>query len=275
LSFARTTNKGTDLTADAWSGAFNYTVPLNDRTRLIAKLSGTKVSSDDVFIDLPVYREGRPGTTEDFDYWRYSTLDRTTSRLSAEVVKRMGVRTVLSVMGEFNRVDRDHYPDMEEGLTSNQFAGQARLRYYRGLTFSATAKYRIEMTSDPFANLEGIFESRGNGTLGLLPPDGDNFIFYYQREDLRYQTITTVPTSEHIFDVQFSYRPQTTYSVNFGVKGSYGKNGDLDSLDVSSFALRPNVSLNITPDPKVSLTAGFTYDLRESKGPIAIALYDG
>jgi len=275
LSFSRTINKDADLAADAWSGAFNYTVPLNNRTRLIAKLSGTKITSDDVYIDLPTFRDGRAGTTQSFDYWRYSSLDRTEGRLSAEVIKRMGVRTVLSLLGEFKRVDRTNYPELDDGLASSQFAGQAKLRYYRGLTFSASAKYRFEKTSDPFANLEGIFESRGNGTLGLLPPDGDAFIFYYQREELRYQTVTTVPTDEHTFDVQFSYRPEIEYSVNFGVKGSYEKNGDLDSLDVSSFTMRPNVSLNVNPNPKVSLTAGFTYDYRASKGPIAIALFDG
>ncbi len=275
LTYSRTKNKHADLATDLFGGAFKYTVALNNRTRLIAIVNGSKVSSDDAEIDLPLFRDGRPGTTVDFDYTRYSSLDRTEGLISAELIKRMGTRTVLSVLGEFKRTDRTNYPTVDDGLASSRFAGQAKLRYYRGLKFSAAIKYRFQKTSNPFANLEGLFEARGNGTLGLLPPDGDNFIFYHQREELRYQTITTVPTDEHIFDARFSYRPQAKYSFNFGIKGSYDKNGDLDSLDVKMFAMQPHFSLSVNPSPKVTLTAGATYDYRQSRGPVAIALYDG
>ena len=61
----------------------------------------------------------------------------------------------------------------------------------------------------------------------------------------------------------------------FGVNGQYDKNADLDSLDVKHFMLVPNFNLNIMPDEKTMFTAGYTYNFSKSRGPVAVALFDG
>ena len=53
LGYSRAKNKRTDLESDAWVGALNYSVLLSKRTRLIATVTGTRLTADDPFIDVP------------------------------------------------------------------------------------------------------------------------------------------------------------------------------------------------------------------------------
>ena len=57
--------------------------------------------------------------------------------------------------------------------------------------------------------------------------------------------------------------------------GSTGKNGDLDSLDVKHSAIRPNLALSVSPIPRWFLMGGYTYQYAKSRGPVAVALFDG
>jgi len=104
---------------------------------------------------------------------------------------------------------------------------------------------------------------------------GFKFFFYHEREDLRYQTITTEPTIKHDFNWVSNWRPINNVSVSVGARGSYDKNNDLDSLDVEHFAVQPNLAISLTPDPKVAITGGYTFQHNKSRGPVAIALFDG
>jgi len=92
---------------------------------------------------------------------------------------------------------------------------------------------------------------------------------------LRYQDITIYPTDVHDFDFGLTYRPDNKMSVNFGLKAKFDKNGDLDSLDVEHSMYQPNLALTLTPDPKWSMSAGYTFGHYKSRGPVAVALFDG
>ena len=273
VSYTNSKNKRSDLSSDAVSGAAKYRVPLSPRTRLTAQVAAVKLSADDPEIDLPLWRGGRPGTPVDFDYTRYSSLDRLDLRGSAEVTTRLSPRTTLAVLGGFESIKRDDYPTTDDGLTTTRMIGQAKLRYRNGLQFSTKLKYRVELTSDPFTSGRGLFERRGREELEINVPPG--FAFYYQREDLRYQQITSLPTQKHIFDWSANYRPSNKTLVNFGVKGSYDKNGDLDSLDVKHLSFQPNVALTLTPDTRWLVVGGATYSHYESRGPVTVAMFDG
>ncbi len=275
LSYSRAENKNVELTTDAVVGAVNYAVRLSDRTRLVAKGSQSMLKADDPFIDLPTFRDGAADLNEtSFDFQRLSSLDRWESRIQAEVISRINPRMTLYVLGGYDRIDRDDYPVKDNGTITNKIIGQAKLRYRKGLRYSSLLKYRFEKTSDPFLSARGLFEMPGNETLEPLVPIS-NWIFYFQREDLRYQDITTVPTDKHVFDWNSSYRPSGRYSLNLGVKGQYDKNGNLDSLDVKHFSLQPNINLNYTPDMKWTLATGYTYSYDKSKLPVTVAMFDG
>ncbi len=275
LGYSIAKNKFTDLSAEAYVGAANYTIGLNSRTRLVTKGAVTMLKADDPWIDLPDYRDGAADLNEaDFDFTRYSGLDRWDLRFSAEVISRLSPRVVLHVLGGYNRIDRDDYPAWDEGTQTDQFIGQVKMRYRKGLRYTSLVKYRFEKTSDPFVSARGLFELPGYDILEPAVPTSP-WIFYWQREDLRYQNITSVPTDKHVFEWRSTYRPSGRHSLNIGLKGKYDKNNDLDSLDVKHFSLQPNLNINYTPDVKWTLAAGYTYSFDKSKLPITVALFDG
>jgi len=284
VTFSSTENKnenfaGVTLKSKAVGGNLNYAVPLSKRTRLIAKLSGLRLSNDDPFIDLPTWRDSAlwnlPNHVEqDFDYIRYSSLDRTEIDGSAEVINRMSPKTTVALLAGYEYVKREDYPVINTDYATKRMIGQIKAKYRNGLKFALEGKYRFEKTSDPFTSARGLFEARGREDLQRNYP-GFPFVFYYQREDLRYQDITTLPTDRHEFEVKSTLRPDNKAMVLLGFKAVYDKNGDLDSLDVSNLSLNPHASLTFIPNPKWSIVAGYGLNYNKSRGPVTVALFDG
>lgn len=264
-------NKGTNLESKTINGALNFATILNPKTRLIAKASYAKIDNDDVFIDLPTFREGRPGLVVDFDYTRYSTMNRKNMKLSGEVIHKLDPKTNLSVLAGLDIVNRDNYPIYEEGLKTTKFYGQAKVRYRKGAEYNTSLKYRFESISVPFVSSKGLFESPGRDV--LVPTGGT--IYYFQREDLRYQGITTEPTQVHKIEWNSNWTPNEKVNVNLGFNFKYDKNGDLDSLDVKNTMMNPNLYINLMPNAKWYVTAGYNYNYNKSRGPVTVALFDG
>jgi hypothetical protein len=269
------------LKADAWTGYLNYSVVLNPKTRLIARVIGKRLTNDDPYVDVPTFRQGRGGVPSsayitNFDFIRYSSLDRAEGLGSVELIRRMSSKVTLNLLAGYQLIDRYDYPTLDNHYKTKRFIGQAKFRYRKGLRYSSSLKYRFEKTSDPFVSFRGIFEAQGYDSLipAIVTPTSD-FIFYYQREDLRYQNITTEPTDYHEFEFSSTFRPTMKASITAGLKGFYDKNGDFDSLDVNHLSLRPNLNLNIIPNQKFSFVTGYTYGYYKSQGPVAVALFDG
>jgi hypothetical protein len=276
LAYNITTNKYTDLEANAWTGAASFATILSPRTRLVLRATGVRLTADDPYIELPIWREGRPGPQVNFDYRRLSSLDRTDGTGTAELIHRLNRRLTLSVLGGYQRVDRYDYP--AENYVSNTLIGQARLSYRSGMNFSAWAKYRIESTDDPFVSARGLFEARGRESLGRPVPDVGSFfafIFYYEREGLRYQTITTEPTIQHDIQAKANVRLSQKANINLGIDAQLDKNTELDSLDVKHTYFRPSLALNLMPNQQWTFSGGYTLNYSKSTGPITVALFDG
>ena len=275
LVYNQTENKGTGLTSDAWVGALSYAMKLDPKTRFIGKISGVRIKSDPVYVEHPIYRRDVGGPTYNSSFWRTSSLDRADGKITAEVVRRVNPKITVSLLAGFNRVDRYAYPSVDDNLTSNTFIGQGKLFYRKGMRYQVRLKYRFEKTSDPFMTGRGLFEYIGRDLLEPLPGAPAGRTFYFQREDIRYQSITTEPTDYHEIDWQSTWRPVSMATVNVGAKFIYDKNGDLDSLDVKHTSLQPNLALHLMPNPQWTVTGGFTYFMNTSRGPLAVALFDG
>jgi hypothetical protein len=280
LGFTRVENLETEWKTDAIMGAVNYTRPLGPRTRLIARVNASRLSSDEQKVNLPLFRAGRPGpdgiaANVNFDYIPYSVIDRLNAKATAEVIHRMNPKMTLSVLAGYQLINRDDYPEHDNGLKTDRFIGQAKIRYRHSAQFSGWAKYRIEKTWDPFVSGRGLFEYPGRDSLSPLIPTGGSRYFYFQREDIRYQNITTEPTDYHEFEIRGTMAPDPMVSINAGLQGVYDKNGDLDSLDVKHFSIAPNLNVNVMPTEYVVASAGYTYNYYKSRGPVTVALFDG
>lgn len=278
VGYNRVENKYTEIYSGAWTGAANISTVLSPTTRLVIKATGVRIKgTDDYFIDLPTYRDGRPGpagSRPSFDYTRLSSLDRADGRGSAELTHKLNPRMTLSVLAGYERIKRYNYPD--EDYVTSRLIGQGKLRYRKSTNFSGWMKYRFEKTSDPFVSGKGLFEARGYEELSRdLRNSPAPFTFYYEREALRYQAITTAPTDEHEIELRGVFNPNPKVNVNLGLKFNYSKNGDLDSLDVKQTTMVPSLGINLMPNAQWVLSAGYTMHYDKSRGPITVALFDG
>lgn len=63
--------------------------------------------------------------------------------------------------------------------------------------------------------------------------------------------------------------------IGFGVRTTFDKNSDLDTLDVQHFAMQPNVNLSLQPTNGLWMNGGYSFNYAESRGPVAIPVFDG
>jgi hypothetical protein len=187
---------------------------------------------------------------------------------------RVNKRWTLSGLAGYRRVDR--YNHHEENYVSNTITGRAKIRYRRGLRFSVWAKYQLDYTVDPFVSGRGLFEARGREALASFQiPQAFRRAFYHQREDLRYQSITTSPTMRNRIELYGQYQPHHKVGLSGRLKLQIDKNDDLDSLDIKQSLIQPSLGVNLTPDEGFSLFLGYNMQLAKSRGPITVALFDG
>lgn len=278
LGYHVATNQNTDLETKAMSGAINYSYPISPRTRLIARVSAVRQRGDDPFIDLPSYRRGMAnGPVVDFDFIRYSALDRLDGRGSLELITRLNPRTTASFIAGYSRIDRDDYADIDGNQVTNKLFGQAKLRWRKSNSLTASFKYRFDMISNPFTSSRGLFEASGREVLRTLDSTAPimPLVFYFQREDLRYQAVSSAPTSAHQFELGVDLIASSKATIHAALKGSFDKNGDLDSLDVKHSSFMPNLNLTLMPSPQWSMNIGYTFNHTAARLPVSIALFDG
>lgn len=260
---------GRTLTSTSFGGRMAYAVKLSPKVRLQTKVSGNRIKNDDPFVDLPLYRN-----SIDFDYVRYSSLDRKEFDGSAEITSRVNRKTTLSLMAGYDYTLRYDYPDSELGIATKKIIAQLKIKYRPSRKATFKAKYRFEKTSDPFTSENGLFELRGREAL-MREFSSYNYAFYYQRESLRYQPITTLPTDYHEVDLTGNFQLSNRAGLTVGFKTVMDKNNDLDSLDVKHLSLQPNINLNYSPNNKWAIVGGYSFSFYKSRGPIAVALFDG
>ena len=274
-SYSKTENKYTDLSNEAYTGHLGYAFRMDNNTRMNIKVAVQKLQSDDPFIDLPTFRDGATdGNTYDFDYTRYSSLDRMVSKIDAEMIKRLTPKVTLSLAAGYHINNRDDYPVYDDGLSTKKIYGQLKVRHRKGLRYNSTLKYRYEKITDQYISGRGLFEESGYGVLEPLVPTS-NWVFYFQREDLRYQDITSLPTQVHKFEWRSTYVPNNQISINMGLNAKLDKNNDLDSLEVEHTSYQPNLFISYNPNLDWTFNTGFTYTYDKSSLPVTVALFDG
>jgi hypothetical protein len=273
LGYIETENKRTTLKSEAYNGTLAYALPITRRNRLTAKVAGLHRMADDAYVDLPTWREGRPDNNPvDFDFIRYSSLSRIEGKGSLEWMSRVAKRTTLSLLGDYKNIDRVNYPTPETTYNTKQFGIQGEVRYRDTKKWRGSVKYRYENTDNPLHSSRGLLEASGRD---ILQPTSPNWAFYYQREDLRFLDVTSLPTDEHLVHLKGGWRANKEITLNAGLKTVYDKNSDLDTLDVQHFKIQPDINLVLVPREGLFFNAGYTYDYSQSRGPIAIPLFDG
>jgi hypothetical protein len=273
IGYSEAENTKTDVKSDAVTGMLTYALPVTKRARLVGKLNGVNISSDPVYIQLPIWREGRPDDNPvDFSYTRYSALNRTEGEASLELVARLKGATSLSLLGGYETIDRTDYPSPQTAYRTDKLTAQGTLRLRNGGKYNGRIKYRYEFTDRPFRTQRGIFEYSGRYTLERTTPV---WAFYYQREELRHGNVTPIPTNYHEIELKAMGRPQEMVSFDMGLRSGYGENNDIDSVGTSNYFVQPNLYVGVKPTDQLSFDVGYTYNHMKSTGPITIPLFDG
>ena len=273
FTYSQAKNVSAGIETKSNGGSLKYMFRPNLKTRIIALASLSRIESDAVFIDLPSWREGREGGSQDFDWTRYSNLTRTVAKGSAEFIYQPSRKYRVFLSAGYEGTKRDDYPYFEaEGKTTKLKLSMGG-KYRPHLRFSGRFKYFFENTDDPFSPYEQLFERAGNTILDTLP--GNTKYYYFQRDQLRYGSITNQPTNLHGVELNLNFRPNHKVSFSADLKASLGTNSDTDSLDFERTRLQPQVSANFAPTAKWNLFSSLTYIYEKSNGLVAVAMMDG
>lgn len=272
-SMSKTKNKTSSIDVSATAGALQYAIRTSPKTSLRARASVRRIENDEVPIDVPLWRDGRAGGGQDFDYVRYSALTRTEAKGEAELQWRPSHQTLVAFLGGYQSIKRDDYPYAGADESTNRFIAQAKVTHRPNVRTSLRLKYRMELTDNPFTSFKGIYETRGNGV--LTPNETTGFVYYFQREDLKAVDITNQPTVAHHLDGNITLRPSPKMNATIGAKLTLEKNTDLDSLDYSRTLFAPTGTITLTPDNKWSIYTSYTYQMDESNGPVTVPVMDG
>jgi hypothetical protein len=266
-------NKSAGLEVTGNSGSLKYAVSPTPKTKIIASASLAMIESDEAEVDLPLWRDGLTGGGQDFSWTRYSNLSRTVAKGSAEFIYQPDRKYRLSFSAGYEGTERDDYPYFEAKGKTTKLKASAGGKYRPNSKFWGRIKYSFENIDDPFSPYEQMFERAGTGVLEKLPDN--NWYYYFQRDDLRYGSVTNQPSNLHAVELNLSFRPDHKATLSAGLKASLGTNPDTDSLDFERTQLQPQVSANFAPTPMWNLFGSLSYMYDKSNGLAAVAMMDG
>jgi hypothetical protein len=273
FTYSQAKNKSAGLEIKSNSGSLKYMVNPSQKTKIVALASISRIKSDEVFIDLPLWRDGMAGGGQDFDWTRYSNLTRTVAKGSAEFIYQPSRKYRLFFSTGYEGTKRDDYPYYGAEGKTTKLRFSAGGNYRPNLRFTGRFKYFFENTDDPFSPYEQLFEKAGQNVLHKLPDN--NWWYYFQRDTLRYGSITNQPTNLHGVELDLDFKPGHKISLSANLKASLGTNSDTDSLDFERTQLQPQVSVNFAPTLKSNLFGSLTYIYQKSNGLAAVAMMDG
>ncbi|MCB9087274.1 MAG: TonB-dependent receptor [Calditrichae bacterium] len=257
-------------------GNVKFAYPFFPKTKLIASGYYGRYENDAVDVDLPAWRNGRPAGDIDFDYTRYSSYTRTETRGDLEFLYQPTRRYRLSLLGRYSSKERDDYPFFDAKDKTNTLRLQGDVKYRPTSKFNGHLRYYFENIDNPFAPYNQMFERYGrSGPDSLTPVPGTPAVYYYQRDDIRYGDITSLPSAVNGGTLELTFRPNTKVNLTAGVSGQIGTNSDAPELDYKRTRYQPRLALNLMPSDRLSIFSSYSYLFQTQNGIAAFAMMDG
>ncbi len=264
-SYAEVENQSTGLstTSQYYTGRFTTLLPKN--MVLNARVRYGESDNEDVYVDLVemvanagpqagrTYAQAYP-TFGSADFIRYSSLNREEVDIAADLLVPLPDRNKLGFTYAFHRTDRTHY-DLD---ATDQHRFTVLFRSDPRKPLSVNARYRFEMTDNPFINNQAAIEPvlQPYASPGGVPFGGTQYFTLYEA---RLANLTNRPTRSHNLDVSATWKPVK----NAGVTGHYIyrhlSNDELNYSDWSQTYQMIGGSVYYIPEQRVSFTAGATY----------------
>jgi hypothetical protein len=266
-------NQTVDLKAKGNHGSLKFVYPLSGKIKMVAAASLGKIENDEVFVDLATWREGLTGGGQSFDYTRYSSLTRTEGKTSLELLYQPSRRYRFSILGGYEGITRDDYPEFGAEEITTKLKFQMGARYRPSLKFTGQLKYSFESIDTPFSPSGRMFEASGNSV--LTPLANNTQVFYFQRDSIRYGDVTNQPASIHGVEVSLSFKPTQKFSFSPGLKVGRETNSGNENLDFKRTKFQPHFSVNLSPNASWNFFGDYTYLFDKSNGLAVVPMMDG
>ncbi len=269
-----TTNKDEDLNLKGNQASLKIAYPLFPKTKMIARGSYTRLENDPIFIDIPAWRENRPGGGQNMDWTRYSNLTRTEMKGDLELIYQPKRRYRLTLLAGYSSIERDDYPYKGANDQTNKIRLQAAVKYRPSAQITAKFKYGLDKIDNPFAPYNHMFERSGRAAQ-LMPLPNNSFVYYFQRDDLRYGDITSLPSMVHMLNADLTFRPSQRVSLTAGINARLGSNDDAPELSLKQTSYQPRLSFNYIASDQFSFFSSYSYLYQTQNGLAAVAMMDG
>ena len=274
--YANSTTKNAEqdlnMTGNQASARLDFLVAKGNR--LVARAGYNRFENDSVFINIPPWREGRPGGGQVMAWTRYSNLTRTELLGSLEYIFQPNTKYRLSLLAGYNSRERDDYPYKGAMDKTSKIRVQGSLRYRPGMKFTGNLKLYYDMIDNPFAPYKHMFERSGREA-NLSPLPDNSFVYYFQRDALRYGDITMLPTNAIGLKLDLSFHPTEALQLTAGLNMNMGTNADESELSFKQTSYQPKFGFNFMLGDKFDFFGSYSYLYRTQNGIAAVAMMDG
>lgn len=272
----------------AWAGS--WSARLDRRTRATARFLAYKVKVDDVYVDLPAWRSGRPGGGQDFDWTRISSSNRDVLQLDAGLSRKWGRRGLLTAGWRHQVIDRDamtqsqssyqgdgttaadlYYPSTAQANKSTLDRFSLAFARRLGLKGNGRIEYAFTRVDRPYMNVTAMCEAALRGDPHAL--DDNSLVYYFQRD--RYGNGTNQPSQTHRVAARGSYQITSRASVNGSLNATFDKNDELNIYKYWRTVLAPTANLWLAPTDRLALALGYTWNRVESNAVLCPPIFDG
>jgi hypothetical protein len=273
--YTKSENQRTKNEVKSNAGKVSWFAPLGRKFRLNASFLKRKIESTDVPIDLPNWREGRPGGGQDFDYVRKSAYDRDENLINLQGVYRLAPRHSLRFGYRMRSTDRENFvldPDDETQTTTTQHSIKAAWNGRLSKALHSRVGITYDMIDKPFVNVRGICESAigDSASIGGQP---NEWVYYWQRE--RIGTGTSQPNKALRLNANLNYNFTPAVMLTGYLNYTDEKNDELNVYTYDGSSANVGAQVMLLPDTRYVIVGGGSWTTIESNAKICATVMDG
>ena len=270
-SYSDLTNSFTDLDLTTSTGSFRWSHKFQSDFVLDAFLSYYTMENDDIFVNIPAWREGRPGGGQPMAWTRYSAYNRDVSYLKLRALYKVDENNRLTFSFRYKQTDRENtVVNIEDGSTDTS-SSLFKVRWdgrYGDLRANLMASF--ESIDHPFENAMGINEASTNL---YTPLPGNGVIYYFQRQIIG--EATSMPSEDMNVRGNLSYRFSDKASFNMYASFRNGENSELNTYTMNLTGRTAGTSMFYVLNDKTVLTIGYDYNFTKQEAVFSVPVMDG
>jgi hypothetical protein len=287
-TYTRKTNTYTGLkgTFDSWVAS--WVAKPSQKTRLKARFQTYTTKVDDAFVDLPLYRDGRGGGGQDFDWTRISAANRQVVQLDLDAGYRFSKGGYLKLLYRHKQTDRDAMAQSQTNyvndngtnvmIPSTPYANKTTMNKFKLLGSKRVSRQShvvayIDYTTyeNPFMNPTAMCEPGMHGTDYNLA--GNSLVWYFQR--MREGNASNRPSSSLSGSIRGSHQLSNRTSLSAFFTGATEKNDKLNSYEFNRDIVQVGGTLWWAPTDWMPLTLGFAHNNYKSNAKLCPPIFDG